>query len=171
MSIKTEMAGPTQKDSNSLILKTFIIIAPAILTITIFLLLIVPNRDVFGSGGYLVMYWFFIPLFVYIITTLSVMILQVVTCKTIIMDIVWPTTWQILLYVYGALGLSEFTIIRAPVVSLIPYKGLKGINDILEIERLRKEEFIREKAISYWLFWGILIGQMNIIGQSTVCPS
>lgn len=117
------------------------------------------------------MYWFFIPLYVYLITTLSVMILQFVTCNTVVMDIIWTHTWQILLYTYAALGLSEFTIVRAPVVSLIPYKGLKGINDILEIERLRKEEFIREKAISYWLFWGILIGQMNVIGQTTICPS
>jgi hypothetical protein len=87
------------------------------------------------------------------------------------MDIILKSTWQILLYTYGALAVSEFTILRAPVVSLIPYKGLKGINDILEIERLRKDEFIKEKAVSYWLFWGLLIGQMNVIGQTTLCPS
>jgi len=174
MSLKTEMEGvpaPKQKDNNSLILKTIIILTPAVMTVLIFLLLIVPNKDLFGPGGYLGMYWFFIPLYVYLITTLSVMILQFVTCNTVVMDIIWTHTWQILLYTYAALGLSEFTIVRAPVVSLIPYKGLKGINDILEIERLRKEEFIREKAISYWLFWGILIGQMNVIGQTTICPS
>ena len=87
------------------------------------------------------------------------------------MNIILSSTWQILCYVYGSLGISEFTILRAPVVSLIPYKGLKGINDILEIERLRKDEFIKEKAVSYWLFWGLLIGQMNIIGQTTLCAS
>jgi hypothetical protein len=171
MSLKTEMAMPKQKDTNSSILKMVMLLGPAVITVLIFLLLIVPNRDRFGEGGYLAMYWFFVPLCVYIITTLCALILQFTTCKTVVMDIIWLNTWQILLYVYGALGISEFTIIRAPVVSLIPYKGLKGINDILEIERLRKDEFIREKAISYWLFWGILIGQMNIIGRTTICPS
>jgi len=87
------------------------------------------------------------------------------------MNIILGSTWQILYYTYGSLAVSEFTVLRAPVVSLIPYKGLKGINDILEIERLRKDEFIKEKAVSYWLFWGLLIGQMNIIGQTTLCAS
>jgi len=140
------------------------------MVILVFLLGVVSNQDQFGSY-YGILYWLAIPLYAYLLSTLCAMILQYVTCKTINMDIIWAHTWQILLYVYGALGISEFTVIRAPVVSLIPYKGLKGINDILEIERLRKDEFIREKAVCYWLFWGILIGQMNVIGQTTLCAS
>jgi hypothetical protein len=164
------MGGPTKSDNNPFVLKTVLLFLTPILVIMIFILGIVPNQDLFGSY-YNAMYWFVVPLSAYLLSTLCAVIIQFVTCHTVNTDIIWKNTWQILLYVYGALGISEFTVIRAPVVSLIPYKGLKGINDILEIERLRKDEFIREKAVCYWLFWGILIGQMNVIGQTTLCAS
>jgi len=164
------MGGITKSDNNPFVLKMVLLLLTPIMIILVFLLGIVPNQDLFGSY-YRVLYWLVIPLCTYLLSTLSAIIIQFVTCHTVNMDIIWKHTWQIMLYVYGALGLSEFTVLRAPVVSLIPYKGLKGINDILEIERLRKDEFIKEKAVSYWLFWAILIGQMNIIGQTALCAS
>ena len=164
------MGGPTKSDSNPFVLKTVLLLLTPIIIIIIFILGIVPNQDNFGSY-YNAMYWFVVPLSAYLLSTLCAIILQYVVCKTVNMDIIWAHTWRILIYVYAGLGVGELTVMRAPVVSLIPYKGLKGINDILEIERLRKDEFIREKAVSYWLFWGLLIGQMNVIGQTTICPS
>jgi len=164
------MATPAKTNSNPFVLKTVLMLLTPIMVILIFILGIVPNQLLFGSY-YNALYWVVIPLSAYLLSTLCAIILQFVTCRSINMDIILKSTWQILLYTYGALAVSEFTILRAPVVSLIPYKGLKGINDILEIERLRKDEFIKEKAVSYWLFWGLLIGQMNVIGQTTLCPS
>ena len=164
------MGGPTKSDKNPFLLKTTLLFLTPVMVLLVFILGIVPNQILFGSY-YGAMYWFVIPFYTYLLSTLCAMILQYVTCHTVNMDIILSHSWQILIYVYGALGISEFTVVRAPVVSLIPYKGLKGINDILEIERLRKDEFIKEKAVSYWLFWGILIGQMNVIGQTSLCAS
>ena len=164
------MEASIKSNNNPFVLKTVLMLLTPIMVLIIFILGIVPNQVFFG-GYYNAVYWIIVPLSAYLLSTASAIVIQYVTCKTVNMNIILSSTWQILYYTYGSLAVSELTILRAPVVSLIPYKGLKGINDILEIERLRKDEFIKEKAVSYWLFWGLLIGQMNIIGQTTLCPS
>ena len=164
------MDPSVKSNNNPFVLKTVLMLLTPIMVLIIFILGIVPNQAFFGSY-YNALYWIIIPLSAYLLSTASAIVIQYVTCKTVNMNIILGSTWQILYYTYGSLAVSEFTVLRAPVVSLIPYKGLKGINDILEIERLRKDEFIKEKAVSYWLFWGLLIGQMNIIGQTTLCAS
>lgn len=164
------MEASIKSNNNPFVLKTALLFLIPIMIVLVFLLGIVSNQNIFGDY-YVYLYWIGVPFFAYLLSTLCAIVLQFVTCRAVNMNIILAHSWKMLLYVYGALGVSEFTILRAPVVSLIPYKGLKGINDILEIERLRKDEFIREKAVSYWLFWGLLIGQMNIIGQTTICAS
>jgi len=150
--------------------KIFCIIAPSFFGVAFLLLGIAGNKEFFAQY-YDTVYWIAIPLFIYVLSTVASLASQFVTCKTFNIDIVFQSSWQILPWIFGALGISEIAAIRAPVVSLTPYKGLKGINDILEIERLRADEFIREKAVSYWVFWLVLIGQMSVIGKTTICAS
>jgi len=150
--------------------KIFCIIAPSLFGVVFLLLGIASNKEFFAQY-YDTVYWIAIPLFIYVLSTVASLASQFVTCKSFNIDIVFQSSWQILPWAFGALGMSEIAAVRAPVVSLTPYKGLKGINDILEIERLRSDEFIREKAVSYWVFWLVLIGQMNVIGKTTICAS
>jgi hypothetical protein len=121
------------------------------------------------GSSYMPIYWIFIPLLIYGITTVCCIIAQYVSCNTINATTVMNTTWQIMIYIFFALGLGEITMMRAPVVSLVPFEGLKGINDILTIEGLRPG--IRERAVGYWVFWLTLFGQMAIIGKTTICKS
>jgi hypothetical protein len=121
------------------------------------------------GGSYIAIYWLFIPLVIYAITTVCCMVAQYVSCNTINTTAVMNTTWQIMFYILFGLGLGEITAIRAPVISLVPFEGLKGINDILTIEEQRPG--MREKAVAYWLFWMTLFGQMRIIGKTTICKS
>jgi hypothetical protein len=151
-------------------LKLMLMIAPAILGVLILIIGLAPYKDALGKN-YTIAYWFFLPVFLYLISTVFCILAQYTTCHTINMNAVLASSWNVLLFIYGALGISEIAAVRAPVVSIIPYEGLKGINDILTIEELRKGEFIREKATAYWLFWGILLGQMSAIGKSTICLS
>jgi len=121
------------------------------------------------GSSYTAIYWLFIPLVIYAITTVCCIIAQYVACNTIDTTAVSNTTWRIILYILFGLGLGEITAMRAPVVSLVPFEGLKGINDILTIEQQRPG--MREKAVAYWLFWMIVFGQMRIIGKTTICKS
>ena len=159
-----------QVDGSNGMLKAFLIFTPAIAIVIVFYIGIVYNKMNLGTY-YTILYWVGIPIFAYILSTVSAMILQFVTCKTVQMDVILKTTWQMPVWVYAALGLSSLAIVRAPVISITPYRDLKGINDIIEIENNRKDEFLMEKAVSYYLFWAIFIGQLKIMGQSTICPS
>jgi len=163
--IKVEAA--VKEIGGGIYLKTALILMPAILSVFIIMLL-GANKELLGKN-YAAVYWAGIPILIYLISTVSCMIGQLVACSTVRINIITQHTWQISLYVLAALGASEFALVRAPVVSITPYKELKGIRSILEIERLNPGT--QEKATAYWVFWAIIFGQMALIGKTTVCKS
>jgi hypothetical protein len=163
--IKTEAA--TKEAGTGIYLKNALILLPAVLGVFI-ILGIGTYKEILGKN-YASIYWTGIPILIYLISTGSCIIAQSVACSTVRMEIIVQSTWQIILYVLFALGISEFAIVRAPVVSITPYKELKGISSIVEIERLNPG--IQEKATAYWVFWITLFGQMAIIGKTTLCKS
>ena len=166
----TQVNGSNSSDGSNGMLKAFLLFMPPILIVIVFYLGIVYNKNSLGNY-YNTLYWFGMPIFAYVISTLCAMIFQLVTCKTVQMNVIMKSTWQMLVLVYAALGLSSFAIVRAPVISITPYRDLKGINDIIEIENNRKDEFLMEKAVTYYLFWAVFIGQLKIMGQTAICPS
>jgi len=121
------------------------------------------------GSSYTAIYWLFIPLVIYSIATVCCIIAQYVACDTVDTTAVSNASWRIIFYILFGLGLGEITAVRAPVVSLVPFEGLKGINDILTIEQQRPG--MREKAVAYWLFWMTAFGQMKIMGRTTICKS
>jgi hypothetical protein len=146
-------------------LKLILMVMPAIIAVAI---LVMTSRESLGMYYNFVL-WGVLPIILYGIGTGCCIIAQFVTCGTVFIHPVLMSSWQILAYVYAALGISQLAAIRAPVVSLIPYEGLKGINDILTIEKERTG--LKEKATAYWVFWAVLFAQMAAIGTSTVCKS
>jgi hypothetical protein len=152
---------------SNVMLKLILTLIPAI-SGAAFLIGLSSYKKTLGSS-YMPIYWIFIPLLIYGIATVCCIIAQYVSCNTINATAVMNTTWQIFIYIFFALGIGEVAMVRAPVVSLVPFEGLKGINDILTIEGLRPG--IRERAVGYWVFWLTLFGQMAIIGKTTICKS
>jgi len=146
-------------------LKSILMVMPAIIAVAI--LVMMPKESLGMYYNFLL--WGALPILLYVIGTGCCVIAQFVTCKAIYINTVLMSSWQIPIYVYGALGISQLAAVRAPVVSLIPFEGLKGINDILTIEKQRPG--LQEKATAYWVFWAVLFAQMAAIGKSTVCKS
>jgi hypothetical protein len=158
-------ADPATEVGSNFGLKTILMVMPAIIAVAI---LVMAPRESLGMYYNFVL-WGALPIILYVIGTGCCIIAQYVTCGKIFINPVLMSSWQILAYVYAALGMSQLAVIRAPVVSLIPYEGLKGINDILTIEKQRPG--LQEKATAYWVFWAVLFAQMAAIGKSTVCKS
>jgi len=164
-------------------LKGILMVAPAFIAATI-LIAIAPYKYNTKSAlhpVYGAMFWGLLPIIVYLFSTVCCIIAQYTACGTVHINAVANNTWQIVLYVYTALIAGQFAIVRAPVISVIPFgeleeindqlimKRLKTINDIITIENMNPG--MQEKATAYYLFWAILFGQMSILGKSTVCKS
>ena len=127
------------------------------------------------------MVWGLMPIVVYLLSTGCCLIAQYSACNSVHVATVTQSTWQIVIYVYFALAATQFAVVRAPVVSVIPFGGLeeineqlimkklKTINDIITIETMNPG--LQEKAMAYYLFWAILFGQMAILGKTTICKS
>ena len=165
--VKQDVAVVTESNTT---LKLMLMFVPAILAVAILIIGVAPYKDILGKD-YWMLYWIGMPLIIYLLSTVSCLLAQYTTCNSINMSAVLLGSKNVLIYIYGSLLISDIAAFRAPVLSLIPYEGLKGINDILTIEDMKKGEFIKEKAVAYWLFWGTLIGQMSAIGTSTICRS
>jgi hypothetical protein len=164
-------------------LKAILMVAPALIACAIFIALSRYKYDIKSAlhPMYNAMVWGLLPIVVYLLTTGCSLIAQYTACGSVHVTAVANSTWQIVLYVYAALAATQFTVVRAPVVSIMPFGGLeeineqlimkklKTINDIITIEKMNPG--LEEKAAAYYLFWAILYGQMSILGKSTVCKS
>jgi len=157
--------GSDQEVGSNIQLKTILMVMPAIIAVAI---LVMTPKESMGMY-YNFILWGALPIILYVIGTGCCIIAQYVTCGKVFIHPVLMSSWQIPAYVYSALGISQLAAVRAPVVSLIPFEGLKGINDILTIEKQRPG--LQEKATAYWVFWAVLFAQMAAIGKSTVCKS
>jgi len=173
----------SEAGQSNLGLKIILMVGPALIACAI---LIALSRYKYDSKLalhplYGAMVWGLLPIIIYLISTGCCLLAQYSVCDTIYIGAVAKSTWQIVLYVYFALGISQFAIVRAPVVSVIPFGGLeevneqlimkklKTINDIVTIETMNPG--LQEKATAYYLFWAILFGQMALLGKTTICKS
>ena len=75
-------------------------------------------------------------------------------------------------YVYIALGVSYFSIFRAPIAVAAPFvdsTDIKGIEDLQAIED--KQPYIKGVGIAYYVVFGIILGIISSLGSSNIISS
>jgi len=116
-------------------------------------------------------YLFILPVLLYGLSVGFSLMAQKQSCGSMNIKMAISGSIYMLVYVYAAIGLTQFAVIRAPVVSVVPYsvQTVKGIEDVLEIEKALP--LVHGIAISYYFIFAIILGQMSSLGYSAVCAS
>lgn len=119
-----------------------------------------------GALFKLILYLIF-PLVLYCLTVGAATWSQYETANTTDTTLAFLGSINMLKYIYIALAVSYFTYFRAPVVAFIPYNPkIKGIDDVLTIES--DSPWIEGAGISYYIFFGVLLGIISSIGSSAI---
>jgi len=115
--------------------------------------------------GYLIV----MPALVYAVSVAFSLQSQLQSCGSMNIKLATAGSTYMLAYLYGAIAITQSAAVRAPVVSVIPYMTMKGIDSVLEIER--GLPVIQGIAVCYYVIFAIILGQMSSIGYSAVCSS
>ena len=122
-------------------------------------------------GGYMpIVYWFIFPLLIYAISLTITIMNQMSTAKTVDITLAASSSVKPMLIGFMGLVLGKSAYVRAPVASAFPIlNSLKGIDDILEIERFNPA--IEGLGVAYWVWWFLVISQTAALGEATIHPS
>ena len=122
-------------------------------------------------GGYMsIVYWLILPLMIYVISLTITIMNQLNTAKTIDIGLAASSSVKPMAVGFVGLVLGKSAYVRAPVASAFPIlNSLKGIDDILEIERYNPA--IEGLGVAYWVWWFLVISQTAALGDATIHPS
>ena len=108
--------------------------------------------------------WVIIPLASFILSVALNMGGQQLSCHNMSIKKALFASWPLPAFVYGAMALATTPVIRAPIVSLFTQ------DDKYRVEELEnKVPVYRGLAVAYYVFFGVLFGQVISSGYSQVC--
>jgi hypothetical protein len=114
--------------------------------------------------NYSIIIWFVIPLLITILSFGINMFGQYTACKKTNPGNAAMSTLPVLGFIYLALGLSHISYIRAPIASLFVQ-----LPDVTLLQAEKERPVFKGIAISYYVFFGMLFGQVIASGLSQIC--
>jgi len=114
-----------------------------------------------------------LPFVLYLLTFAAAISSQYETAGTTDMTAAALGSFQMLKYVYIALAVSYFSIMRAPIAVAAPFIDtsgkIKGFDDLQTIEDTYPS--IRGMGIAYYMAFAIILGIISSLGASTIVSS
>lgn len=108
--------------------------------------------------------WGVLPIVIFFMGVGLNMIGQKIACSTVNAGSAFSSTMTLPLFVYGTLALSQISYLRAPVTSLFVQ-----LPNVTVLESEAKYPILKGAAVAYYVFFGILFGQVVSSGMSQVC--
>lgn len=108
--------------------------------------------------------WGILPFVIFVIGIGLNLIGQKIACSNVHISSAFAATLYLPLWVYLFLGISQISYVRAPVTSLFVQ-----IPDVTVLEAEKEQPTLKGIAVAYYVFFGILFGQIFSSGLSQVC--
>jgi len=122
-------------------------------------------------GNYMpLLYWILFPLLIFGVSITITLMNQMTTAHTTDIGLAASSCIKPVLAGMAGLVIGKSAYVRAPVASAFPIlNSLKGIDDILEIERVTPA--IEGMGVAYWVWWFLILSQTAALGEATIHPS
>jgi cytochrome bd-type quinol oxidase subunit 2 len=118
----------------------------------------------FSTAMFSMILWGIIPVIIFMLGVGLNVLGQYIACKSVHVGPAFSSSWPILPFVYGALGISQISYIRAPITSLFVQ-----IPQVTVIDAENRSPTLKGFAVAYYVFFGVLFGQVISSGFSQVC--
>lgn len=116
------------------------------------------------KGYFSFVLWGILPLTIFIMGVGLNLIGQKIACNKVDVGSAFSATLYLPLWVYFFLGISQISYVRAPVTSLFVQ-----LPDVTVLQAEKERPTLKGIAVAYYVFFGILFGQIFSSGLSQAC--
>lgn len=134
--------------------------------IAIVIIILYSQLRLFSNATFAMILWGILPIFIFMMGVGLNVLGQYIACKRVNVGPAFSSSWPILPFVYGALGIAQSSYVRAPITSLFVQ-----IPEVTVIDSENRFPIYKGFAVAYYVFFGVLFGQVISSGFSQVCSS